>query len=364
MLASPKLRRNFSRILPFGFIWGLVSLVFIVNDLSLNRNQSIDTDVDIRFTLPVLVFAVFASVTVGLVVGVFEMVVLEKRFRNFSLVNTILLKIGIYLSVLLVVILIAYPLAAGIESQESLMSESLWLKFYRFIGSLAFWNTIFQLGFMLFLSVIYSAVSENMGHSVLRNLVLGRYHKPTIEKRIFMFLDMKDSTRIAEQLAHVLYFELLSDYYDVMAEAIVKYHGEVYQYIGDEVVITWRSAAGIENENCLNCFFAIRENLKREKELFLNKYGILPRFKAGMHIGEVTTGELGALKREIVYTGDVLNTAARLQGRCNTYQKNCLISGDLLRMLPEASAFKIEHQGNEVLKGKEGLTTIFSVETR
>ncbi|HKL39060.1 MAG TPA: hypothetical protein VJ894_00175, partial [Cryomorphaceae bacterium] len=258
MLASPKLRRNFSRILPFGFIWGLVSLVFIVNDLSLNRNQSIDTDVDIRFTLPVLVFAVFASVTVGLVVGVFEMVVLEKRFRNFSLVNTILLKIGIYLSVLLVVILIAYPLAAGIESQESLMSESLWLKFYRFIGSLAFWNTTFQLGFMLFLSVIYSAVSENMGHSVLRNLVLGRYHKPTIEKRIFMFLDMKDSTRIAEQLAHVLYFELLSDYYDVMAEAIVKYHGEVYQYIGDEVVITWRSAAGIENENCLNCFFAIR----------------------------------------------------------------------------------------------------------
>jgi adenylate cyclase len=47
-------------------------------------------------------------------------------------------------------------------------------------------------------------------------------------------------------------------------------------------------------------------------------------FKAGLYFGKVVSAQIGDLKREIVYNGDVLNTTARIQAECNTYQRDCL----------------------------------------
>ena len=362
MPLSPKLRRNIARIIPFGVIWLVMSWVFLISDLTLTRSQNINPDTDITLTLPVFIFASVAVAIVGLMVGTFEMVVLEKRFSHLSLTKKIVYKFAIYLLLTLLIISVAYPIAASIEARTPIYDPEVWLKMGRFFISATFVNTLVQLAFSLLLSVFYATVSENLGYNVLRNLVTGRYHTPTVEERIFMFLDMKDSTTIAEQLGHVRYFELLRAYYDLMSDAIINSRGEVYQYIGDEVVITWKADQGFRENNCINCFLGIKESLEHRRNNFLTKYGALPDFKAGLHVGEVTTGEVGALKREIVFTGDVLNTAARLQSLCKKYSKDLIISSEIYKNLEDLNDFEVQALGDFTLKGKSKSTGLYAIE--
>lgn len=358
---SPKQKRNISRILPFGLIWVVTSWMFLINDLSISRNQNLNPDTDITITLPVFIFASLAVGILGLFVGVMEMVVLEKRFSNHSLISKITLKFLIYLGIMMGTILVTYPIASAIEFGTHPLDPEILKKLVRFLWSLTFINTVIQLSFSLILCLSYAAISENLGHHVLTNFFTGKYHTPKVEHRIFMFLDMKQSTTIAEKLGHVSYFDFLRMYYDSFSDAIINHSGEVYQYIGDEVVITWKADDGIRNANCLKTFFSLKESLNNQHPLFQEKFGITPDFKAALHIGAATTGEIGALKKEIVFSGDVLNTTARLQSLCKKYDQDLLVSEQLVDELRQENEFSFFQIDETVLSGRLSTSKIFGV---
>ena len=255
-----------------------------------------------------------------------------------------------------------YPLAAAIELNTSPFDSRVFQKFSNFLISLDFVSTMVSISSSLFVSLFYSEISENVGHGVMMNFFTGKYHEPIEEKRIFLFSDMKSSTTIAEQLGHIKYFELLREYYSDFSDAIVSHSGEVYQYVGDEIIISWKYENGIANNNCINCFFAMKEDLKKRAHFYAAAFGVIPSFKAGIHLGKVTTGEIGALKKEIIFTGDVLNTTARIQGRCNNYEVDVLVSGDLIHELHLKNEFEITPLGVNELKGKEDSLELFTVQ--
>jgi len=358
---TPKFKRTVSRILPFGAIWLATSLIFLINDITLTRYQNLNPSTDITLSLPVIIFGELAMGMVGLLVGTFEVVILEKRFRNYSLLRRVIYKLGVYLFLMLGLIAILYPMAAAIEANTGFANAEIWSKTVRFFSSLTFLNTFLQLFFVLLLSLVYAAVAENLGHHVLRNFFTGKYHKPIIEKRIFMFLDMKHSTTIAEQLGHVKYYELLKEYYELMSDSIIRFKGEVYQYIGDEVVISWKEQPGLDDANCIKCFYAIKAQLDTLSDAFMDKFEVIPDFKAGIHVGEVTTGEIGALKKEIVFTGDVLNTTARIQGLCKEYKSDLIVSNLLLSGIGNVNAFETTSLGQLTLRGKSKAIELFAV---
>ena len=163
---------------------------------------------------------------------------------------------------------------------------------------------------------------------------------------------MYDSTTIAEELGHIRYFEFLQRYYDDLANAIIQNRGEVYQYIGDEIVITWPKRKGLPNMNCIRCFFDMKADLEAKHPKYIADFGVVPKFKGGMHMGSVTTGEVGALKKEIVYTGDVLNTTARIQSLCNETGKDLLVSEGLIEALDLKEKAEDQYLGYFDLKGK------------
>ena len=256
-----------------------------------------------------------------------------------------------------------YPIAASIELGVSLENSEVWEKFKLFWTSWAFMGTAVQLSFSLFLSLLYAAISENLGHSVLINFFTGKYHRPKQEERIFMFLDMKSSTTIAEELGHVRYFKFLQRYYDDMGDAIIEYQGEVYQYVGDEIVLTWPKKIGINHYNCLRCFFAMKQALLGKAINYETEFGFIPDFKAGMHIGSVTTGEIGTLKKEIVFTGDVLNTAARIQYLCNETGNHLLVTEEMIDKLQLGTELANHNLGEFNLKGKTKNIVIYGFNT-
>ncbi|MEM6806458.1 MAG: hypothetical protein AAF696_33980, partial [Bacteroidota bacterium] len=100
-----------------------------------------------------------------------------------------------------------------------------------------------------FISIIFNLIRQMnrmYGPGILYKLLIGKYHQPQEEERIFMFLDLKSSTTYAERLGHVLYSELIQDCFQDLTYAIEKHEVEVYQYVGDEAVLTWRMEEGLK----------------------------------------------------------------------------------------------------------------------
>ena len=362
MALSPKTRRNIQRILPYGVIWLLMAWIFLFVEFAAAGWKGAEDAGVIALTPRIVAFSTFVIFLVGLGVGLLEVFFLDRLFKKYSLGRKVIFKFVFYFLFAHILIFIFYPLAGAVETGVSPLDERILEKFGRFLGSVNFISTMVQLSFSLVVSLLYAAISDSLGPNVLINFFTGKYHTPKKEDRIFMFLDMRDSTTIAEQLGHVRYFRLLGKYYQTMSDAIINSYGEVYQYIGDEVVISWPVKKGLEKAHCLRCFFDIQSDFEKEASRFEKEFGLAPTFKAGLHLGEVTTGEVGALKTEIVFTGDVLNTTARIQSLCNQHQADLLISRDLYEQLNDKAPFDFQELGSITLKGKQQEVGILAVQ--
>lgn len=210
-------------------------------------------------------------------------------------------------------------------------------------------------------TAVAHAVSDHFGPSLFRSFVFGRYKKPRVENRTFMFLDLVGSTTIAERLGHVRYFELLQSLFDDLTEPLLATNASVYQYVGDEVVLTWPADGRSGGDASVACFFAIEELLSQKEDEYEREFGAVPRFRAGVHSGRVTTGQVGQVRTDIVHSGDVLNTAARIQGRAKEAEAAVLVSGEVAYRLP-GSKWVTESLGDLALKGKSERVMVFAVQ--
>lgn len=194
---------------------------------------------------------------------------------------------------------------------------------------------------------------EKFGKGVFLKMLLGKYKDPKEEKRIFMFLDLKDSTAIAERLGHFKYSQFIQDCFYDLNEVVPKFEAEIYQYVGDEAVLSWPYQKGVARNNCVQLFFAFKRQKLNRVDYYSEKYGIVPEFKAGLHGGVLMVAEVGVIKKELAYHGDVINTSARIQGECNTHNVSILISEGLLDNLRLGNALVSKSLGTAHLKGKE-----------
>ena len=362
-MLSPKVKRSIYRIIPFGLIWftfGIIYLLLekgIVGDLNYYPSTGNPYDFKGNTLISLIIITVF-----GLLLGTFEILFLNNLFIKKSFGKKILYKTLIYVVIIITFLLIFTIIVNSIVLQKSIFDDHVWANVWAFVSSFTFWSVELYIAAIIGLTLFYSEVSENLGLFVLHNFFVGKYHQPIEEERIFMFLDMKSSTTIAENLGHVKYFEMLKEYYSDLTDPIILYSGEIYQYVGDEIVVSWKLKNGLENNNCLNCFFAMKETLNNQFEKYQAKYGVLPTFKAGLHFGHVTTGEIGVIKKDIIFTGDVLNTTARIQSLCNIHQVDILISDDLNNKINLGSEFQIQTLGKNELIGKNEAIELFTVQ--
>ena len=227
--------------------------------------------------------------------------------------------------------------------------------------SASFWVGVL---FFLLASLIFSFLKiaiEKFGKHNFLKMLLGTYRKPQEEQRIFMFLDLKDSTTIAENLGHFKYSQFIQECFYDLNEIVPKHDAEIYQYVGDEAVLTWNYKKGLANNNCVSFYFSFQQKLQSKDDYYLEKFGVKPKFKAGLHGGKLIVAEVGTIKKELAYHGDVINTAARIQALCNDYNELLMISETLLNELAVDSSVDLKEIGEISLKGKEKLLNLFGV---
>lgn len=129
-------------------------------------------------------------------------------------------------------------------------------------------------GTIILFTLFLLQVNDKFGPGVFLKFIAGNYHSPKKEGRIFMFLDMRSSTAIAEKIGNEKYFNLLKDVFFDITDTILNNEGEIYQYVGDEIVISWSIKRGARNANCLNCFTQIQEKLMELRPNYQQEYTI------------------------------------------------------------------------------------------
>ncbi len=140
------------------------------------------------------------------------------------------------------------------------------------------------------------------------------------------------------------------------------YNAQIYQYVGDEAVLTWERQKMKYVTPCIDAFWAFDDELSKRSAYYKATYGITPGFKAGMSIGMVTVVEIGDIKKEIAYHGNTLNTASRIEAVCNFYSEKLLISKKMYdELIKEKSSYIYTKIAETQLRGKQGITEIYSV---
>jgi adenylate cyclase len=265
--------------------------------------------------------------------------------RTWPFAASVLIKALLYI-VLILLVFLGSTLVYGLFHDLTLAD------FYPEVWSR---ETVTKVGvaFCIFVVIIFfQQLNRLLGPGTLVRYIFGHYHRPQQETRIFMFLDLQDSTSIAEQLDIAAYYSLLNDFFHDIAEPVLATKAQIYQYVGDEVVLTWPMASGLQDANCVRVFHEIDAAIQRNGPHYLERYGLLPRYKAGLHSGEVISAEIGDLKRALIYTGDVLNTTARIRSECNRLNARLLVSSVLYERLSLPPGVEAESLGEVALPGK------------
>ena len=348
-----KLKIQLSKLKVITVIWMMIAVVFALLDHLLIFSSYSSGGSGTYSFFNNLVFNILATVIAVGLGGTFLVFYINERFRDSPYIYGILMVVGTYITVVSLITLVLgvlfVPMNTGFPISHPVSREA----YVAYLLDPLHLKNIISWSVVVGTTQLLLQINDKFGHGVLWDLVKGKYHSPREERRIFMFLDLKSSTSIAEKLGNKKYYNLLKDFYADITNAILYNKGEIYQYVGDEVVVSWKFENGIENHHCLRCYFEMREAITLLEDKYTERYGLIPAFKAGIHCGTVTAGEIGIIKRDITFSGDVLNTASRIQTKCNEYEVSVLASDELLEQMPENGFFKSEAIGAIELRGKE-----------
>lgn len=195
-------------------------------------------------------------------------------------------------------------------------------------------------------------IDRLLGQGNLWRLLIGRYHTPRIEERAFLVLDLEDSTAIAAQIGPERFLALLDHLVGVMSPAFVAHRGEIYRYVGDATIVSWKLATAIEEARILRCLAEAVGRLTAAREGCVRRFGVAPSGRAALHAGPVAVGELGDVKREITFLGDTLNVVSKMEKFAAERGLRGVISGDLLNRLVLPPEFAVRDVGTLDLPGR------------
>jgi len=338
--------RNRKRIIIFYCIGWIIAFAYlsVIRGVGTKELGSVEFD----FWESAIVSVIF-GIIFGFISAVIQIITEEKLYRSISFRNLLLLRIVFALLFLTILILASYAMVRIFFNNQ--------LGFVEFAfepGSLSNYFYLVTVDFFLF---SLRLVILMLGEKNLGKLLSGKFYSPREEERVFMFLDLRSSTQLAEKLGHIRYSRLIQDCFSDLG-VVMEYSAEIYQYVGDEAILTWELEEGIRDQNCIRAFYSFKKTLLDKTEYYKKEYDCDPQFKAGLHAGIVTVTEVGKYKKDIAYHGDTINTAARIQAKCNEFGKEILISEKIINQL---NSNEFEIIGKISLRGKEKEVTIYSV---
>ena len=337
--------------------------IFFFNIALLNSPYSLGPSEE--FSAQTYLFTnLFTGVIVGVLVGILLVSINNQLFRKRSFKFAMLTTLIAYVLIFLLVTVGSTSIYIIVEEGlQGISYDIIIFELGNVFGSTLIIPFFILYGATILITLFLLQVNDKFGPGILLKFLAGNYHRPKKEERIFMFMDMRSSTTIAEKIGNEKYFNLLKDLFFDITDTILNNEGEIYQYVGDEIVISWSIKKGTRKANCLNCYTQIQEKLADLRPIYEEKYKVMPEFKAGIHFGPVMAGEVGVIKKDIIYSGDVLNTTARIQEQCNQHNVDILISKETFDLISDTDGYKLIPLGSIELRGKKRKIDLNTIST-
>lgn len=350
---SRLLQRKFKAICYYVFSWitiSLVSTLLVLHGMG-------------YFDLFILLFVLQLSLLMGLSHGLYDVVILQDEMDHKRASLAFLIRSFFYISSICINISICI-LLWGLQHNHGLFTEQNLIYLKELYSKPEIQALIIIYFIFANLITFVRSVHKKFGSRVFVNTLLGKSQDPVEEDLIFMFIDLRRSTAIAEELGHVTYSNFMKDYYKLLSNCCEENHGEIYQIAGDGAFITWKTKKCRHEARPINLFYDFADCLDKTRPRFMRRYGIAPMFKAGAHCGKVISTEVGNFGSEMAYHGDVLNTTSRIQCLCAKLGQEFLISEELYSKLPKPlpHGYLSKKEGLFELRGRKKEILIFSLQ--
>jgi adenylate cyclase len=163
------------------------------------------------------------------------------------------------------------------------------------------------------IGVVVMRAVHFIGIETLFHLTIGTYHRPVLQDKVFVFLDINNSTALAEELGAVRTKSLIGKFLFDISKPITDHGGEIYLYKGDGLIALWDWREAIRENRVPRTIDAVFAAIRGERNEYLEQFGVVPSFRIGVHGGEVVVSEQGDTKRAIGVYGSAINIAARME---------------------------------------------------
>ena len=299
------------------------------------------------------------GVLIGFSFGVGEEFLVPRLSRKLSFLMLNLARVIVYAAVILLSLVLVNALRFALTLDIGMASAA---SLYVNDGNSTRDLIVAILAAISLSSVLQIRRLHNRGE--ITRLLTGQYYYPQEESRVFLFADLVGSTSHAERLGALKYSMLLRALFTDVSEAILAWHGEVYQYAGDEVIISWRIDTGAKNAACIRCFVEMVASLEKRGAEYRKRFDCTPELRGAVHGGQVVTTWVGEAKKELAFHGDALNETARILSLCKERGIRLLASDEILDLLTLPSGLIAESVGEVELRGKRALVRLSSIEAR
>jgi adenylate cyclase len=289
-----------------------------------------------------MVVGVIYGLLMSIAIGGIELFVLDGPMRvwlnSLSFTTNLIVRSVIYAAIIMAI--------QGAQSGEVIAGLPL------ATSSQNFWVGFIYSAVIAVLMNLGLGIANIIGPRAFLNFITGRYHSPVEESRFVLFVDIAGSTGLAERLGGIAIHRLLDRTFRLLTLAVVDNRGEVLNYVGDEVIVTWPERGGVVDCRPLRCFVAMRDELARASSQFEREFGATPRIRGSLHFGPVIVGEIGDVKRAIVFNGDVMNIAARLEELSRKVDGGFLASRTAMERFSSAPPFAVHDLGRLPIRGR------------
>lgn len=173
---------------------------------------------------------------------------------------------------------------------------------------------------------------------------------------VIWFCDLRDSTPLADSMSRQDFLRLLNDYFECVLGPVLERQGEVLRFIGDAALAIF-PVGERPAEACAKALAAARDALARMDKLNKNRQRPL-RFGIGLHLGELTYGNIGTPTRiEFTVIGAAANEAARIEALCKALEVDLLVSERVAKQLPDG----LRSLGKHTLRGVGDKMELFTL---
>ena len=292
------------------------------------------------------------GILIALVISWFEFNVYEKKLRKQKFITVLLVRSIFYLTAISIVIIFEIGSARMLKEKLDLhgLMQNEDFRIYMFEGEFI---TSVAYAFCIIVIVNFTRqVSRKLGQGIFASFITGAYFHPKEVYDFFMFISIQHTQEMIESMGRMKFHKFLNEVVYDITEPIISHKGIIYQYVEGQMVVVWSIENGSKDSNVIRCFFDIIQGIHLQDEKYQTNYHFLPKFNAALHVGRAVKGEIGYVKSEIVYHGDVLNTTSRILDTCSALNKQFLISEKALKMIDLPEEINSQWCGEIALKGK------------